>query len=414
MRINKPQEFIQEITPGGRRFNLVTFFFLYIAQSIPKSFFSTIIPVMMRQENFDLSTIGAMQLIKLPWILKFIWSPYVDKKCQSIEDYKKWILGSEIIYAASIFVIAFMDFKVDFSTIIFMVFISFTASATQDIATDALAVLSFSKKDKSMVNSMQSMGSFGGVMIGSGLLLLLFQTMGWSSLLPYVGLFVLLAIIPLIVNPNIKFKKKDQKDTAKLKDIWLFFKQKDQNIWKQIVFLFFYYSGVIGTLAMLKPYLVDMGFTVKQIGFMFGIIGTAVGFIASFFGGLIVRRIGRYRSRILFATMTLISTIFFCIFIHLPYSALLLYIGVVLLWSSYGMATIIVYTTAMDYVRPGKEGTDFTIQTVITHLSSMFVAMISGVIAQKLGYQILAIVEVMLASFTLVFILTAFKTNKND
>ena len=78
------------------------------------------------------------------------------------------------------------------------------------------------------------------------------------------------------------------------------------------------------------------------------------------------------------------------------------------------MATIIVYTTAMDYVRPGKEGTDFTIQTVITHLSSMFVAMISGVIAQKLGYQILAIVEVMLASFTLVFILTAFKTNKND
>lgn len=414
MRINKPQEFIQEITPGGRRFNLVTFFFLYIAQSIPKSFFSTIIPVMMRQENFDLSTIGAMQLIKLPWILKFIWSPYVDKKCQSVEDYKKWILGSEIIYAASIFVIAFMDFKVDFSTIIFMVFISFTASATQDIATDALAVLSFSKKDKSMVNSMQSMGSFGGVMIGSGLLLLLFQTMGWSSLLPYVGLFVLLAIIPLIVNPNIKFKKKDQKDTAKLKDIWLFFKQKDQNIWKQIVFLFFYYSGVIGTLAMLKPYLVDMGFTVKQIGFMFGIIGTAVGFIASFFGGLIVRRIGRYRSRILFATMTLISTIFFCIFIHLPYSALLLYIGVVLLWSSYGMATIIVYTTAMDYVRPGKEGTDFTIQTVITHLSSMFVAMISGVIAQKLGYQILAIVEVMLASFTLVFILTAFKTNKND
>lgn len=414
MRINKPQEFIQEITPGGRRFNLVTFFFLYIAQSIPKSFFSTIIPVMMRQENFDLSTIGAMQLIKLPWILKFIWSPYVDKKCQSVEDYKKWILGSEIIYAASIFVIAFMDFKVDFLTIIFMVFISFTASATQDIATDALAVLSFSKKDKSMVNSMQSMGSFGGVMIGSGLLLLLFQTMGWSSLLPYVGLFVLLAIIPLIVNPNIKFKKKDQKDTAKLKDIWLFFKQKDQNIWKQIVFLFFYYSGVIGTLAMLKPYLVDMGFTVKQIGFMFGIIGTAVGFIASFFGGLIVRRIGRYRSRILFATMTLISTIFFCIFIHLPYSALLLYIGVVLLWSSYGMATIIVYTTAMDYVRPGKEGTDFTIQTVITHLSSMFVAMISGVIAQKLGYQILAIVEVMLASFTLVFILTAFKTNKND
>ena len=411
---DKSDSFIQEITPGGRRFNLLTFFFLYIAQSIPKSFFSTIIPVIMRQENFDLSTIGAMQLIKLPWILKFLWSPYVDKKCQSVEDYKKWILGSEIVYAASIFIVAYMDFKVDFATIIFMIFISFTASATQDIATDALAVLSFSKKDKSMVNSMQSMGSFGGVMIGSGLLLLLFQSMGWSSLLPYVGLFVLLAIIPLIFNPNIKFKKKEKKDIAKTKDIWLFFKQKDRNIWKQIGFLFLYYSGIIGTLAMLKPFLVDMNFTTKQIGFMFGIIGTAVGFIASFFGGLIVQRIGRYRSRILFGAMTLASTLFFCIFIHLPFSTPMLYIGVTLLWSSYGMATIIVYTTAMDYVRPGKEGTDFTIQTVITHLSSMVVAMVSGFIAEALGYKVLAVVEVMLAVFTLAYILTVFKTKKND
>lgn len=187
MTNSKSDDFFNEITPGAKNFNLLTFFFLYIAQSIPKSFFSTIIPVMMRQENFELSTIGAMQLIKLPWILKFLWSPYVDKKCQTTDDYKRWILGSEIIYAASIFVVAFLDFSVDFSTIILLIFISFAASATQDIATDALAVLSFSKKDKSMVNSIQSMGSFGGVMIGSGLLLLLFQKIGWTSLVPYVA-----------------------------------------------------------------------------------------------------------------------------------------------------------------------------------------------------------------------------------
>src|SRR5699024_8427317 len=113
---------------------------------------------------------------------------------------KRWILGSEIVYAASIFAVALMDYTVNFNTIITLIFISFAASATQDIATDALAVLSFSHKDKSMVNSMQSMGSFGGVMIGSGLLLLLFQKIGWSSLLPYVGLFVLLVIIPLVFN----------------------------------------------------------------------------------------------------------------------------------------------------------------------------------------------------------------------
>ena len=414
MTQHSQNNFLDQITPGARRFNLWTFFFLYIAQSIPKSFFSTIIPVIMRQENFELSTIGIMQLIKLPWILKFLWSPLVDRKCQTTDDYKRWILGSEIVYAASIFAVAFMDYTIDFHSIIILIFISFAASATQDIATDALAVLSFSHKDKSMVNSMQSMGSFGGVMIGSGLLLLLFQKIGWNSLLPYLGLFVLLAIIPLLLNRKLKIKEKQPQNTACIKDVFYFFTQKDQAIWKQIVFLFLFYSGLIGTLAMLKPYLVDLGYKTSEIGFIFGIVGTAVGFVASFLGGFIVRKIGRHKSRILFGSMTLVTTLYFWVVMQIPHYPILLYIGITFLWTSYGMSTIIVYTTSMDFVRQGKEGTDFTIQTVITHLSSMCVAISSGFIAQHFGYQTLACVEVALAAFSLMYILFAFKIKTHD
>ena len=47
----------------GRIVNLSTFFCLYIAQNLPMSFFSTVIPVMMRQEAFSLTAIGMLQLI---------------------------------------------------------------------------------------------------------------------------------------------------------------------------------------------------------------------------------------------------------------------------------------------------------------------------------------------------------------
>ncbi|MEA4809451.1 MFS transporter, partial [Macellibacteroides fermentans] len=177
---------------------LVTFFCLYIAQSIPMSFFSTVIPVMMRQENFSLASIGLLQLIKLPWILKFLWSPLVDRNCVTVSHYKKWIFSSELIYAVLIFSVAFLDFKENFTTILVLVIISFVASATQDIATDALAVLSFSRKDKSLVNSMQSMGSFAGAMLGGGALLLLFKQIGWNSLLPCLAVFVIIALAPLL------------------------------------------------------------------------------------------------------------------------------------------------------------------------------------------------------------------------
>ena len=395
-----------------KTFNLATFFCLYIAQTIPMSFFSTVIPVMMRQENFTLSAIGLLQLIKLPWIVKFLWSPIVDRHTATTGDYKRWIFSSELIYAILIFSVAMLDFKADFYTILTLIIISFVASATQDIATDALAVLSFSRKDKSMVNSMQSMGSFGGSMVGSGVLLLLFHQIGWNSLLPCLAVFVLVMLLPLFFNKGIQITPKLPQQRAKKADVLYFFTQR--GIWKQIGFLFLYYSGLIGTLAMVRPWLVDLGYSVKEIGMMSGVAGTFVGFISAFAGGMIIRKMGRWRARILFAVFVLMATLYFLGLSYTQPTTPLLYGGIFLLWGSYGMATIVVYTTAMDCVRPGREGTDFTIQTVITHLSGMIMAILSGRIADMTGYHGLFFFETCIAVTSLVYILTVFRKDKNQ
>lgn len=395
-----------------KTFNLGTFFCLYIAQSIPMSFFSTVIPVMMRQENFSLSAIGLLQLIKLPWILKFLWSPFVDRHTATTGDYKRWIFSSELIYAVLIFTVTFLDFHANFYTIVGLIILSFIASATQDIATDALAVRAFSAKDKSMANSMQSMGSFGGTMIGSGILLLLFQQMGWNVIIPCLSVFVIVALLPLLLNKHIQIQPKLSQERAKKADVIYFFTRK--SIWKQIAFLFLYYSGLIGTLAMLRPWMVDLGYTMKEIGAMSGVAGTFIGFLASFSGGIIIRRIGRYNSRILFSLFVLLTTLYFLGMSYIEPSTSELYLGIFLLWGSYGMATIVVYTTAMDCVRPGREGTDFTIQTVITHLSGMITAILSGKIADYAGYHGLFFFEASLALTSLIYILTVFKKEKNQ
>ena len=186
-----------------------------------------------------------------------------------------------------------------------------------------------------------------------------------------------------------------------------------RSIWKQIGFLFLYYSGLIGTLAMLKPWLVDLGYDMKEIGVMSGVAGTFVGFLSSFAGGMIVRRIGRFRARILFAVFVLTATLYFLGLSHVHPTTPMLYGGIFLLWGSYGMATIVVYTTAMDCVRPGREGTDFTIQTVITHLSGMLMAILSGRIADHTGYHGLFFFEASIALISLIYIVTVFRKDKN-
>ena len=251
------------------------------------------------------------------------------------------------------------------------------------------------------------MGSFAGAMLGGGALLLLFKQIGWNSLLPCLAIFVIIALAPLLFNKEIAIKEKSPAQKAKRMDFYYFFTQK--GIWKQIVFLFLYYAGLIGILAMLKPYMVDLGYNMQEIGIMSGVAGTSVAFASSFAGGFILRRIGRYRSRILFSVCILLATLYFMCLSYCTPTTLMLYIGIFLLWGSYGMATIVVYTTAMDSVREGREGTDFTIQTVITHLSGMCMAIVSGKIGDHAGYHGVFLFEVVLATTSLLFILLFFK-----
>ena len=396
------------ISSKGRGIGLPMFFCLYIAQSIPSSFFATALQVMMREANYSLATIGLLQLVKLPWVVKFLWSPLVDRHCLTGRDFRRCIVVSEIVYAIFIILAGHLNVTDNLYLIIFMVMLSLVASATQDIATDALAILMHTGRDKSMVNSMQSMGSFGGALIGSGVLLLVLHQFGWHMVTPFLGVFVLLMLIPLLCRKDLNIAQKDVRQRARLTDFASFFVQR--GIWRQIGFLLLYYASIIGILSMMRPWLVDLGYSMKEIGVMSGIIGTSSAFCASFGAGFIVRRIGIFTARILFACFILLTTLYFLglVMLGTPTTAML-YGGIVLMWMSYGMATIVVYTSAMECVRPGREGTDFTVQTVLTHLSGIIMAGLSGAVADHFGYYGLFLAEVIIASISLVYIILLFR-----
>jgi predicted MFS family arabinose efflux permease len=386
-------------------------FSLYIAQSIPMSFFSTVVPVIMRQENYSLSSIGLLQLIKLPWILKFLWAPLVDNKARSTKELKRWILVSELFYAAIIFSIAFLNLQTDFKLIIFLVIIAFIASGTQDIAVDIYAILSLKKSERSLGNSMQSGGSFIGSFLGTGVLLVAYYYYGWSNILIMLAVFVLLALIPLFLSKSKTPTENTHKEKVTLKDIVSFFGQKGKM--KHILLLVFYYSGIIGIMTMLKPYLVDLGYNVKEIAFMSGIFGTLVAAFASFVGGLLMRKTSRQSALLLFLFVSFVTGIYFRYLVGIEPTQTALYIGIGLVWCAYGLSTVGIYTVAMDSVRKGREGTDFTIQIVITHIGSLIIATLSGKIAHEFGYSKLFMYEAVMSAFVFLIVIYAMQKKYN-
>ncbi len=390
-------------TSGSKYFTLLS---LYLAQTIPMSFFSTVIPVIMRTKNYSLTTIGLVLLIKLPWILKFLWAPLVDRTGGTIQKYKSWIFMSEIFYAIIILAVAFLDFDVNFEIIIVLMLIAFTASATQDIATDAFAILILKKEERSLGNSMQSAGSFLGTLTGSGLLLIIYHNWGWQYLLIALATFVLLVLVPLSFYKGKQEHKPKISKPITMKDIGLFFKQK--KAYKRIILLAIFYSGIIGVLSMIKPWMVDLGFSIKDIGILSGIHGAAFGAAFSFGAGFLIKKIGKRKSVQLFSTIAFLAASYFCWMTYIVPSKSQIIFGIALIWAAYGMATVIIYTISMDNVRAGREGTDFTIQIAITHLSSLIIAVASGKVAQMIGYKGLFRIEfiislVVLASISFLF-----------
>ncbi|MDD4107109.1 MAG: MFS transporter [Prolixibacteraceae bacterium] len=388
----------------------VTLLSLYLAQSIPMSFFSTVVPVIMRQENYSLEAIGYLQLIKLPWIVKFLWAPLVDKTSDNSRTYRRWILASELFYAVVIFSIGFLNLETNFTTIIILMLIAFTASATHDIATDAFAILILKDKERSLGNSMQSAGNFLGTLIGSGVLLVIYHYWGWKYLLFSLAAFVIVAIIPVTLYPAREEKKLDKssKNISYLEFVW-FFRQK--KILGHLILLFLFYSGLIGILTMIKPYLVDLGYNVKQIGFISGIFGTACGAIMTIPAGLLIRKVGLTRSVWIFPSLSFLAAAYFFALTFTNHQLYLIYIGVALLWSAYAMSSVFVYTLSMKIVRKGREGTDFTIQIVITHLSSLIIAVMSGKIADAVNYRGLFLIEIIIGLFIFILIPFIFKNN---
>jgi len=382
---------------------LSTLLSLYIAQSIPMSFFSTVVPVIMRQEHYSLQSIGLLQLIKLPWILKFLWAPLVDKTSNSTKDYKRWIIYSEIFYAVIIIATGFFSLQADFKLILFFMVLAFIGSATQDIATDAFAILSLKKEERGIGNSIQSSGSFVGTLVGSGVMLIIYHYLGWQYLLMALGVFVMLATAPVCTYKKLE-EKKPNATRVSFKDIKYFFTQK--GIGKRILVLSLFYSGIIGVLAMLKPYMVDLGYSVKEIGFMSGIYGTAIGAISTFIASFLIKKKKIVGSAHILNLMMIATACFFLYLTYITPGLLSLYIGITLLWSCYGMSTVVVYTSSMNIVREGREGTDFTIQIVITHLSSMIIAILSGKIAHNFDYQGLYIFEIAMGIISFIVLLS--------
>jgi PAT family beta-lactamase induction signal transducer AmpG len=359
---------------------------LYMVQGLPHGFFGQAMPVMLREQGVDLRSIGLMSLVALPWALKFIWAPILDRYTLLPGEYRRsWILAMNHTAVLALVVLSFVPLpwliNDGILTIAIVLLLVNLLTATQDIATDAMAVENLSIKERGIGNGIQVGGYRIGMVLAGGALLSFYSYIGWQAALLSVAGLMFIGSLPL-------YFWKPRKHTAEPSTMWSqwqgFFRLDGALIWLLLIGVY-KFGDAFGT-QMIRPYLSDLGLGLDQMGTLLGLGGFAAGLFGALLGGLLVSRMGRATALFGFLALEGLAIMAYALVsVEVP----LTYWGAVVFEHiAGGMATAGLFTVMMDRCREHNEGADYAFQSCLVIITGMMAGALSGYSASQFGYDL--------------------------
>lgn len=177
---------------------------LYLAQAIPMGFVFGSMPVILRQEGACLQQIGLLFLLHLPWALKLLYAARLEALGPGpLGRRKSWIAPMLWVAAAALAGAAFLDPAAGFLGVFLLLLLYNLAMATGDIAVDGYATDILRPEELRWGAALQASGRFVGMMLGGGLLLMLYTRLGWAPVCAILAGATLLLCLPVLLAPEI-------------------------------------------------------------------------------------------------------------------------------------------------------------------------------------------------------------------
>jgi MFS family permease len=366
---------------------------LYIAQGLPFGFFTLALPSILRASGLSLTAISALGFLGLPWAVKFLWAPYVDH----VGCRRTWLLTLQLSAVVSALLLSQLPIESGLFSVIVAAFVFSVIAATQDIATDGLAIRALDARERGVANALQVGAYRIGMILGGGLLLIIFDRTSWSIMfLCMSGLLALLTVPVLAAPPEPTTRSAPTPKFAALTlGWWQRLMQPGMLGFIGLIACFRFGDAMVSSL--LGPFITDQRVPLATIGLMKGTVGSAASLVGAVLGGWFTARVGR-RFAVLASGIAQAIT-------FVPYLLVALGIGGVgLLWTATlvegvigTMATVALFTLMMDASDPDHASTDYTLFACAHVIVSFLGGLTAGVVGDVFGYPILFSVGTALA-----------------
>jgi RhtX/FptX family siderophore transporter len=369
-------------------FKLVVLGGLYFAQGLPYGFLTQVLPAVMREQGLGLGRIGLANLVVLPWALKFLWAPMVDGwQSGPLGPRRSWILPIQILSSLLLLVLAGWEPGRFWLPTLLLVGAVNLLSASQDIASDGLAVDCLSEGQRGWGNGVQ-VGAFRlGMMLGGGVLLLYFEQLQWRGCLLLLALLSLLGSSPLLWARERAPAPPRHRSPATT--LLLPFRSHPAGPALLLLVISYKFSDAMGA-SLIRPMLVDLGYSLRDLGFLLGLIGFGGALAGALVAGGLMDRLGRPRALFFFGLLQALTLLAYAWLSTRTELARAVVQGLFLLEHFCGsMATTALFTVMMDHCRADFAASDYTTLASAVVVSTVAAGVLAGSLAEAHGYTAL-------------------------
>ena len=359
---------------------------IYTSQSVISSIAFLGFPAVLRATGARLDLVGAVSLLMLPWALKFLWAPMVERlriPPRGQRRSRAIILPGQALAMLATAALALFDPRQDAVLLFTILAVSACIAASVDIACDGFAVEQLRPEIRGWGNVMQIGGGYFGMMVGGSLFLFLMDQTGWlGACLATAGLLGALTLPTLFtVEPDPGTARQDHRPS--LQAAWA----RPELRWG-LLLVVLYQAGVRLAQGMVTPLLIDRGFDLTTIGLLGGILGMAASLFGTLAAGLAIRKGGVIP--VLKACLVLQLALILGFFLVLQIGDLPREVLAGLMIAKFAVMAagfVTLYTAAMGWSSLKQPGVDFTLFQCADAGIAGLAGLTGGILAQHWGYS---------------------------
>ncbi len=341
----------------------------------------------MKQRGVDLTTIGFMSLVGLPYTVKFLWAPLMDRYVPPFLGRRRgWLLIAQVSSALAIFLLGRTDPGESLAWVSVAAFFVTFCSASQDIVVDAYRREDLTDEELGLGSSLYVYGYRVGMLLASGGGLILADHVSFASVYAIMALCMIPGIATTLLTP-------EPPAVAAPKSLWsgavaeplLEFFRRDGAV-SILAFILLYKLGDQMASAMTQPFYMDVGFTLTQIGAVVKVFGTGATLFGAFVGGVLMFRLGIYRALWAFGVLQAVSAGCFAILVYTGPSTLWLAVVIGFENVSAGMGTAAFMAFMASVTNRKFTATQYALLTSLMGVPRVFLSSLTGFFSAHLGW----------------------------